>query len=99
MRKFQLILSLAFIVGIFKVQAQFEIPAKPNKETSVYDYASVLSSTEKEALEEKLIRYADTTSTQIVIAIISTTEGENIGLLTPRWAHDWGIGQQDEDNG
>ena len=78
---------------------QFDIPKVPKEQTSVYDYVSLLSSTEKSHLEQKLIKYSDTTSTQIVIAIIASTQGENIGLLAPRWAHDWGIGQAKEDNG
>ncbi|WP_242202600.1 TPM domain-containing protein [Aestuariivivens insulae] len=79
--------------------AQFNIPDKPKLQTSVYDYVDLLSTTEKNSLEHKLIKYSDTTSTQIVVAIISTTKGENIGLLAPRWAHEWGVGQAKEDNG
>lgn len=79
--------------------AQFDIPPIPEEQTSVYDYIGLLSSSEKNSLEQKLIRYSDTTSTQIVVAIIATTKGENIGLLTPKWAHEWGIGQKKEDNG
>ena len=81
------------------VFAQFDIPKIPEEQTSVYDYVSLLSTSEKNNLEEKLIRYSDTTSTQIVVAIIATTKGENIGLLTPKWAQEWGIGQAKEDNG
>lgn len=89
------------IFGVFSinVQAQFNIPEKPNTATSVYDYTSLLSESQKSSLETKLIHYADTTSTQIVVAIIETTNRENIGLLAPRWAHEWGIGQANEDNG
>lgn len=79
--------------------AQFNIPKKPKFQTSVYDYAGVLPANQKKALEDKLIRYSDTTSTQIVIGIINTANGEDIGILTPRWAHEWGIGQEKEDNG
>lgn len=79
--------------------AQFEIPKKPDLQTSVYDYAGILNASEKSALEEKLIRYSDSTSTQIVIITVKTINGENIGLLTPKWAHEWGIGQADKDNG
>ena len=84
---------------ITEVQAQFDIPPIPETQTSVYDYVNLLSESKKSNLEQKLIRYSDTTSTQIVVAIISTTKGENIGLLTPKWAHEWGIGQAKEDNG
>jgi uncharacterized protein len=80
--------------------AQFTIPDKPNFQTSVYDYAKVLSDVEKKTLEEKLIRYSDTTTTQIVIITIEDLKGENIGLLAPRWGQEWGIGgSQDKDNG
>ncbi|MBE9489260.1 MAG: TPM domain-containing protein [Bacteroidetes bacterium] len=81
------------------INAQFDIPEIPKEQTSIYDYINLLSANQKNSLEQKLIRYSDTTSTQIVIAIISTTKGENIGLLTPKWAHEWGIGQAKEDNG
>ncbi len=79
--------------------AQFEIPKKPDFQTSVYDYANLLSADEKTQLEEKLIRYSDSTSTQIIVATVTTINGEDIGILTPKWAQEWGIGQTKEDNG
>ena len=82
-----------------KVLAQYDIPPVPKEQTSVYDYINLLSPTEKNNLEQKLIRYSDTTSTQIVVAIISSTKGENIDYLGTQWAHSWGIGQAKEDNG
>lgn len=91
-----LFISLLFLQSGF---AQFDIPKKPDFQTSVYDYAGLLSASEKSALEEKLIRYSDSTSTQIVVITVKTINGENIGLLTPKWAHEWGIGQADKDNG
>ena len=81
------------------VSAQFDIPPKPDLETSVYDYIELLSPVEKTSLEQKLINYADSTSTQIVLAIISSTEGEDINYLGANWGHKWGIGQEKEDNG
>ena len=79
--------------------AQFTIPEKPALETSLYDYIDLLGPSEKNALEQKLIRYADSTSTQIVVAIIESTEGENINFLGAQWGQAWGIGQANEDNG
>lgn len=92
----KLLFCLFFIQTGF---AQFTIPQKPDLQTSVYDYAQLLSSTEKAQLEEKLVRYSDSTSTQIVVATIPTLNNEDIGILTPKWAHEWGIGQAKEDNG
>lgn len=78
---------------------QFTIPKKPDFQTSVYDYAKVLSATEAKQLEQKLINYADSTSTQLVFISIDYLKGEDIGLLAPKWGHEWGIGQSKEDNG
>ncbi|SED18084.1 uncharacterized protein SAMN04489761_4535 [Tenacibaculum sp. MAR_2009_124] len=95
-----LIFSLFSVFNIFS--QGFEIPKKPKKEkdqTSLYDYINLLTPHEKTTLEQKLIKYSDTTSTQIVVAVINSTEGENIGYLATNWAHEWGIGQEKEDNG
>jgi len=79
--------------------AQFQIPEKPKKETSLYDYVDLLPDVQEKTLEQKLIRYSDSTSTQMVIAIIRSTEGENINFLGAQWGQKWGIGQADKDNG
>lgn len=96
-----LLIGLLFF-GCFTTQtlyAQYEIPEIPKEQTSVYDYINLLSVSEKNSLEDKLIKYSDTTSTQIVIAIISSTKGENINYLGAQWGEKWGIGQAEEDNG
>jgi uncharacterized protein len=99
---FVLFLS-CLLAGISLVQGQFTIPEKPNAsnggQTSMYDYANLLSDIQEKYLENKLIKYSDSTSTQIVIITIKSLKGENIGLLAPRWGQKWGIGQKAEDNG
>src|SRR5690554_1728945 len=94
---FLLFFVVCFVPG--NVVAQYEIPPKPAQETSVYDYINLLSASEKSALESKLIRYADSTSTQIVCIIIGSTNGEDISMLGAEWGQKWGIGQSGEDNG
>ena len=94
---------LKLLVCLFITQisfAQFDIPEKPSFQTSVYDYANVLSADEKVQLEEKLIRYSDSTTTQIVVITIESLKGEDIGILTPKWGQTWGIGGTEKnDNG
>ncbi|MFI1744225.1 TPM domain-containing protein [Thalassobellus sediminis] len=95
-------ITLSFFVALISFSfsyAQFEIPEKPDFQTSVYDYSKLLSASQKNSLEQKLIKYSDTTSTQIVIAIINSTNGENINYLGAQWGQEWGIGQEKEDNG
>ena len=91
-----LFFSIVFFQNVF---AQYTIPEKPSLETSVYDYANLLSVSEKNQLEQNLIRYSDSTSTQIVVAIINSTNGENINYLGANWGEKWRIGQEKEDNG
>jgi len=95
--KFLLFLSL-FLLHQFGL-AQFTIPPKPDFQTSVYDYAKLLSDSEKSALEEKLIKYSDSTTTQIVVITIEDLKNEDVGVVATNWAHSWGIGQADKDNG
>jgi uncharacterized protein len=93
---------ILFFIGFLVIQTiagQYKIPDTPKSQTSVYDYYKLLSESEKQNLETKLIRYSDTTATQIVVAVIKSTNGESIGVLAPRWAHKWGVGQAKEDNG
>jgi uncharacterized protein len=94
---------LKLLVCLFFTQisfAQFDIPEKPKFQTSVYDYANVLSAGEKAQLEQKLIQYSDSTTTQIVVITIESLKGEDIGILTPKWGHTWGIGGTEKnDNG
>ena len=94
----KLLILVFFLSGIY-ANAQFTIPKVPPLQTSVYDYADVLNPTEEQELENKLIRYSDSTTTQIVVITIDDLKGESIGILTPKWAHEWGIGQAKEDNG
>ena len=90
---------LLLFLCCYTLQGQFKIPEKPKDQTSVYDYIGLLSNSQKSSLEQKLIRYSDSTSTQIVIAIINSTEGENINYLGAQWGEKWGIGQAEKDNG
>lgn len=93
--------SLKLFVCLFITQigfAQFTIPEKPSFQTSVYDYAKVLSANEKAQLEEKLIKYSDSTTTQIVVITIESLKGEDIGILTPKWGQTWGIGGTEKDD-
>ena len=93
------LILIAFLCTVNLFSQGFQIPEKPEFQTSVYDYVNLLSGGQKSSLESKLVQYSDTTSTQIVVAIINSTEGENINYLAANWGEKWGIGQAKEDNG
>lgn len=94
---------LFFVVALFSSSvtfAQYPIPELPKLQTSVYDYANLLSSAEKTQLEEKLIRYSDSTTTQIVVVIVESLKGEDVSQLATKWGQTWGIGgTAKDDNG
>ncbi|GGF78338.1 TPM domain-containing protein [Wenyingzhuangia marina] len=94
----KLVLGLAFFSTVL-TQAQEPLAKKETTFKGVYDYAKILSSQEAQALSQKLIRYSDTTSTQIVIATIESLNGNDIAMLATEKAHDWGVGQKGKDNG
>ncbi len=94
-----LVYTICLLFCFSKIFGQFNIPAKPNFETSVYDGANILNANEKKQLESKLIKYSDSTSTQIVLITILSTNGENINYLGANWGEKWGIGQKQKDNG
>ena len=74
---------IAILVAILSVHAvfgQFTIPEKPKVQTSLYDYGKMLSGSQQSQLENKLIRYSDSTSTQIVVVTVETINGEDIGI-------------------
>lgn len=101
--KYKGILNILLVFALFNFLpafAQFTIPEKPSFQTSVYDYAKVLSADEKAQLEEKLIRYSDSTTTQIVVITIESLKGEDVSQLATKWGQTWGIGgTAKDDNG
>lgn len=91
---------LSIFAGLFfTVNAQYNIPNKPKYIPPVIDSTGTLQQYQFNALTQKLRHYSDSTSTEVIVVIIPTTKGENIGLLTPKWGQKWGIGQAEEDNG
>lgn len=90
------ILTGLFWLGAFQVQAK-DIPPKPK--TLVNDYAELLNSDEKNALESILVAYFDSTSTQLAIVIEPSLEGDDLFDYCQRLATGWGIGEKGKNNG
>ncbi len=104
----QIIIRLTkFFLALFLLLLQFigfsqnhNIPEKPSKQTSYYDFGTkALTDAEQKHIERKLINYADSTSTQIVVITVPTTNGEQIARYATDLGHKWGIGQKGKDNG
>ncbi len=73
MKLLRFLSPLIFFLSVFSFSnAEVEIPAAPNPPRLVNDFAKVLGSDEVNQLEQKLVAYNDSTSTQLVIVILST---------------------------
>ncbi len=76
-----------------------DIPEKPNPPRLVNDFAGLLSGTEANLLERKLVSFNDSTSTQIAIVIVKDLNGYAPADYAQRLGEKWGIGQKGRNNG
>ncbi len=63
------------------------------------DYASLVSAEDAQRLEAKLRRFAEDTSTQVVVAVFPSLESASLEDFTGRVAQSWRVGRKDWDNG
>ncbi|MBK7147646.1 MAG: TPM domain-containing protein [Bacteroidetes bacterium] len=88
-----------FVLGTFFAKAQ-TYPAIPNPPRLVNDFAGMLTAEERESLENRLVAYDDSTSTQIAIVTEQTLNGADAGQYAIGLFNAWGIGgQKKADNG
>ena len=76
-----------------------DLPERPAPARLVNDFANILNDREESILENKLVAYNNSTSTQIAIVTINSLTGYDIGDYSFRLAEKWGIGQTGKDNG
>ncbi|WP_412467395.1 TPM domain-containing protein [Pedobacter sp. KLB.chiD] len=90
-----------FLLSLFSLLFAFafaqDFPEKPT--TLVNDYANVLSSDQKQALENKLVTFNDSSSTQIAIAILKSVGDYDINEYAVALGRKWGVGQSGKNNG
>jgi uncharacterized protein len=89
-------LALFAVTGFVSGQS---IPERPNPPRLVNDYAGLMSSQEANALENKLVAFNDSSSTQIAIVIVNDLGGYVIEEYAQRLGEKWGVGQKGKNNG
>lgn len=82
-------------------QVENVIPARPNPPKLVNDLAnpSFLQSYQRDALEEKLVKFDDTSSTQIAVVIVDGLDGYSKEDYAIALGNKWGVGGKEFDNG
>lgn len=74
-------------------------PKYPTLTGRVVDSAGLLSESEKNLLKTKLTAFEETSSDQIVVATISSLNGDNLEQYANGLFRTWELGQREENNG
>lgn len=95
------LLCIAMLVAVSTMgyAQELKLPGRPEPPRLVNDYAGMLSASDADALEDRLVQYEKKTSTQIAVVIITTLDGADRAQYATELIHEWGIGQKDKDNG
>jgi len=93
---FSFLISLLLTSGTW---AQGDFPPVPNPPRLVNDFTNTLTANERDRLENKLLAYNDSTSSQVTIVMIRSVGPYDISDYAFQLGDKWGIGQKDRDNG
>jgi uncharacterized protein len=92
------IFLLFFLFGFQSLFAQ-KIESRPQPPMAVNDFGNLLETFQRQALEQKLRNYNDSTSSAIVIVTVPELQGYDIAEVALKYLRDWGIGVKGKNNG
>jgi len=92
-------LFFIFFLVVLSAVAQMPLPKKPVPPRLVNDYTNTLTPEQVEALESKLVAYDDSTSNQIAVVIIESTNDYPIEDVALGILRDWQVGTAKNNNG
>ncbi len=96
----RLLLFLTLFLSVCAVaQVDKGIPQRPSPPRLVNDFTNTLTPAQLEALEHKLVAYDDSTSNQIAVVIVNSTEGNSIDDAGLGILRSWGVGSKENNNG
>jgi Beta-propeller domains of methanol dehydrogenase type len=93
-----LLIVFLFVLTFSHANAQ-GIPERPNPPRLVNDFANILSPQEVTDLENRLVIFNDSTSTQIVVVIVPSLNDLEKADFAEQLGSKWGVGQQKTNNG
>ena len=76
-----------------------DIPARPSPPVLVNDYTQTLTPDQAASLENKLVAFDDSTSTQIAVVLVPSLNGADISDFALKLGRSWGVGGKDYNNG
>jgi len=93
------ILLLVSVVGFAQENFDPEKLLKQKPTTLVNDFTGTLTEDQRQALENKLVAFDDSTSTQIAVVIIPTLNGKDVADYNIELGRAWGVGGKENNNG
>ncbi|MFN3556531.1 MAG: TPM domain-containing protein [Bacteroidales bacterium] len=90
-----------FVLGMMLVSSAhtLALPQRPSPPRLVNDKENLLSPSQRQMLEQKLVQYDNAHSTQIAIVITNNLHGYEISDFAVRLAEHWGVGSAGSENG
>ncbi|NOT52562.1 MAG: TPM domain-containing protein [Chitinophagaceae bacterium] len=98
MKRLLVILGLLFSVCV-SAQIDKVVPSRPSSFYAIVDQTNTLTSQQLEALNQKLIAYKDSTTTEIAVVIVSTTGDYSATEVALEIIRKWGVGTKERNNG
>lgn len=89
-----ILFAFTFLFGIAQ-----KLPPRPSPPRLVNDFTNTLSPDQVESLERKLVAYDDSTSNQIAIVIVASTDDYAPVDYATKLGREWGIGNKKNNNG
>jgi uncharacterized protein len=93
------ILMMVCSVATVSARGDDDFPAKPNPPRLVNDFAGMIGTDHIQDLENKLVEYANSSSTQISIVTIQSLGDYDVSDYAIKLFNKWGIGQAGKNNG
>ncbi|NCC74082.1 MAG: TPM domain-containing protein, partial [Sphingobacteriia bacterium] len=92
--------AIALIMLILPVvHSQEIIPERPSPPRLVNDFTGTLNASELDRLEQKLVAFNDTTSTQIAVVLVNTLGDYDKAQFADLLGEKWGVGHKGKNNG
>ncbi|MGC8823705.1 MAG: TPM domain-containing protein [Bacteroidales bacterium] len=89
----------AGLLFYFSLLAAQDIPRPLNPPRLVNDFVGLLNAEQAAALENALVAYNDSTSTQIVVVIVNSLQGMDANYFAYKIGESWGVGHKGRNNG
>ena len=103
MKKFLTLLFLFIVSNIVVSQSTFDakslLSPRIGKQKLVNDFANVLTNDQQQTLENKLVQFDDSTSTQLSVVIIPNLGNYDISDYALKLGRAWGVGGKEFNNG